>query len=68
MTAKIVNLRQARKQKSRQEKEKQAAENRVKFGRTKAERTASGAQYDLERRRLDGMQRETPATGKQDDD
>jgi uncharacterized protein DUF4169 len=38
MSAEIVNLRQARKQKQRQENEKSAEDNRRKFGRSKAER------------------------------
>ena len=40
MSAEIVNLRQARKQKQRRTKEKTAESNRQKFGRTKAEREA----------------------------
>jgi len=35
MSGKIVNLRQARKQKAREAAEKKAADNRLKFGRTK---------------------------------
>lgn len=41
MSAEIVNLRQARKQKKRTDREKQAEDNRRKFGRTKAEREAA---------------------------
>mgnify|MGYP002684892373 CR=1 FL=1 len=53
MSADIVNLRRARKERARREKEVQAAENRTKFGRTKAEREHASAVTDLERRRLD---------------
>ncbi|MTI19169.1 DUF4169 family protein [Rhodobacteraceae bacterium RKSG542] len=38
MSADIVNLRQARKNKARQDKERQAEENRRVHGRTKAEK------------------------------
>lgn len=54
MAADIVNLRRARKAKSRAAAEQLAEANRHRFGRTKAERTASDAQADLDRRRLDG--------------
>lgn len=40
MTGKIINLRQARKQKKRADKETKAQENRVKFGRTGAQKNA----------------------------
>ena len=38
MTGKIINLRQARKQKQRADKETKAQENRAKFGRTGAQK------------------------------
>ncbi len=38
MSAEIINLRQARKQRARDEKAARGAENRARFGRTKAER------------------------------
>ena len=41
MSAEIINLRQARKQKNRRDKEKTAEDNRLKFGRSKAERDAA---------------------------
>lgn len=54
MSAEIVNLRQARKQKTRKERERAAEDNRRKFGRTKAEKlTAKREREDLERR-VDG--------------
>jgi hypothetical protein len=56
--AEIVNLRQARKRRARVEKEARAAENRVQFGRTKVERERTGAQKDLNERRLDGHKRD----------
>ncbi|GHB31575.1 hypothetical protein GCM10007094_20300 [Pseudovibrio japonicus] len=54
MSATVVNLRQARKQKARDAKAQSAAENRRKFGRTKAEKSQETAQSDLEARRFDG--------------
>lgn len=36
--AKIINLRNARKQRARQEKSQLSAENRVRFGRTKGQK------------------------------
>lgn len=54
MSAEIINLRQARKQKGRRDKEKAAEDNRLKFGRTKAERDAARRnRQDLERQ-VDG--------------
>ena len=44
MSAEIVNLRRARKEKARADKERQAAENRIRFGRTKAERVVLTAE------------------------
>jgi hypothetical protein len=38
MSAEIINLRQARKQRARDDKATRAAENRSRFGRSKAER------------------------------
>ena len=53
-TAKIINLRHARKQKRRADKEEQAAVNRIKFGRSKAEKTKTDAAAKSEQRQLDG--------------
>ncbi|MCB1444853.1 MAG: DUF4169 family protein [Rhizobiaceae bacterium] len=53
MAADIVNLRQARKQKTRAEKERKAAENRAHFGRTKHEKTLTLALKDKADRTLD---------------
>ncbi len=41
MSADIINLRQARKQKQRKDKQKSAEDNRRRFGRSKAEREAA---------------------------
>ncbi len=38
MTAKVINLKQARKQRQQAEKETTAAANREKFGRSKGEK------------------------------
>lgn len=57
MTADIVNLRQARKQRARIEKDKQAAENRVKHGSSKAERRHEAATKTLETKKLEGTRR-----------
>jgi hypothetical protein len=59
MSAEIINLRMARKQKHRQDKDTAAEDNRRKFGRTKAEREAARKRReDLESHvdghRLDG--------------
>ncbi len=61
MSGKIVNLRQARKQKSREAAKEKAADNRLKFGRTKEQKAgdeAASARRDqaserLERHRLE---------------
>ena len=63
MTAEIVNLRRARKQRARQDAETQAQQNRISFGRTKAERSVTEAERDkavraLEGHRLPGEDRE----------
>lgn len=54
MTADIVNLRAARKEKARAARRAEAAQNRAKFGRSKAERTLDEAQQEQAARRLDG--------------
>lgn len=61
MTAKIVNLRKARKAKARADKERTAAENRVVHGRSKAERQREASDKDRLQRELDGAKlREKP--------
>jgi hypothetical protein len=54
VTAEIVNLRRARKQRARQDAEKTAEQNRISFGRSKAERTLTEAERDKAARTLDG--------------
>ncbi len=61
MTGNVVNLRMARKRKARAEREVKAAENRVIFGETKAQKLARKANADIDRRRLDQLQRQEPA-------
>lgn len=58
--ADIINLRNARKQKTRVEKDAQAAQNRVLFGRTKAERLKQEAEKTLADRRIDGHRKGQP--------
>jgi hypothetical protein len=58
MTAKIINLRRARKAKARAEGDKRAEANRLKFGRTKAERDTAKAQDTLAARRLAAHRRD----------
>jgi len=43
MSADVINLRQARKQKARTEKDLKAAENRAQFGRSKHEKAVTRA-------------------------
>ena len=54
MSADIVNLRQARKQKARNERETVAEDNRRKFGRTKAEKQAIEREKSGLQRHVDG--------------
>lgn len=56
--AEIVNLRQARKQKSRAAKDVQAEQNRILFGRTKAEKQQQAAEKALAARKIDGHKRQ----------
>lgn len=58
MTAEIVNLRRARKQKVRTEKEREAEANRLAFGRTKAEKQATRAEQERAARAIDSHRRE----------
>jgi hypothetical protein len=54
MSAEIINLRQARKQRARDEKAKEAAENRSRFGRSKAERALEKQSLARAEKVLDG--------------
>jgi len=58
MSADIVNLRHARKQKARALRERIAENNRLRFGRSASERRRNAAVQDLEARTLDGKRRE----------
>lgn len=58
MTADVVNLRQARKQKARTATTAEASQNRAAFGRTKAEREMTAIDKARESSRLDGHRRE----------
>lgn len=51
MSADVVNLRQARKQKARSDKDDQADKNRAAFGRTKTEKQLTQALNEQARRR-----------------
>ena len=57
MMAEVVNLQKIRKRKMRLEKDAGAASNRASFGRTKAEKQLAKAKLALEKKRLDGQQR-----------
>lgn len=63
MSADVINLRRARKQKARSERERQAEANRLRFGRSKEERQQEAATKSLEDRRLDGSRRDTGDAG-----
>ena len=54
MSAEIINLRRARKERARIEKERQAEENRRLFGLNKAERRHEAQEKDRQSRQLDG--------------
>lgn len=51
MTAELINLRRARKQRARAGKEARAAENRTAFGRGKDEKALASSIRALEERR-----------------
>jgi hypothetical protein len=58
MTADIINLRRARKEKMRGEHERAAAANRSAFGRTKAEKEKTAAEHRLADRKIDAHRRD----------
>jgi|LNFM01.1.fsa_nt_gb hypothetical protein len=69
MTADIVNLRQARKQKLRAEKATKASENRSLFGRSRAQRDHEDATRTLQEKALSLHRRgDHPASGPKSDD
>ncbi|MDO6729468.1 DUF4169 family protein [Marinovum sp. 2_MG-2023] len=67
MAAKIINLRQARKQKSRSNDMAQASENAVKFGMSKAQKHHDDLQIRLQEKHLDHAKREMPPSSDDDD-
>ncbi len=68
MSATVVNLRQARKQKAKDAKAQSAAENRRKFGRTKAEKSQETAEADIQARRFDGHKLSSTSSPTQTDE
>jgi hypothetical protein len=58
MTAEIVNLRRARKDKVRGEREKKAADNRLAYGRSKHEKASAKAERERAGKTIDGHRRE----------
>jgi hypothetical protein len=64
MTADIINLRQARKQKARADKDIQASENRAKFGRSKVERQREATESARVQKLFDGHKVEPDDTSK----
>lgn len=58
MTADLINLRRARKNKTRDEAEKQAEQNRAKFGRSKSEKIISKFETSKLKNELNGKKRE----------
>ncbi len=57
----VVNLNQFRKQRARAASAKKAGENRVRFGRAKDEKTRQVAEFERDRRDLDGKQLDKPS-------
>ncbi|MFN4283325.1 MAG: DUF4169 family protein [Alphaproteobacteria bacterium] len=57
----VVNLNQFRKQRARAASAKKADENRVRFGRAKDEKTRQVAEFERDRRDLDGKQLDKPS-------
>ncbi|HRJ68351.1 MAG TPA: DUF4169 family protein [Beijerinckiaceae bacterium] len=58
MSAEIINLRRARKQRLRTEQEARANENRIRFGLPKADRERLKQERDRQATRLEGHKRE----------
>jgi Domain of unknown function (DUF4169) len=58
MSADLINLRQARKNKTRSEAEKKAEQNRAKFGRSKSEKIIGKFETSKLKNELDGKKRE----------
>ena len=58
MSADLINLRRARKNKEREESIELAEQNRAKFGRSKAEKTISKFEVSRLNKQLDGKKRD----------
>ena len=58
MTAEVINLRRARKNKGRDEAAQLAEQNRVKFGQTKTEKTITNFEIAKQKTELDGKKRD----------
>jgi hypothetical protein len=61
VSAEIINLRQARKQRAREDKAARAAGNRARFGRSKAEREREEQAQTRAQQALDGHLRAPPS-------
>ncbi len=59
MSAEIVNLRRARKERARAEKELKAAENRRRHGRSRAERLRDEREAERQRRTIEAARIES---------
>lgn len=68
MSAEIINLRMARKQKNRQDKDKAAEDNRRKFGRSKAERDAARQRRENLVTKIEGLRLEGVKPSDEDHD
>lgn len=66
MSAEIINLRMARKQKKRQAEDKTSETNRRLHGRSKAEREAARRRREDLQTHVDGHRLETPDTSGDD--
>jgi Domain of unknown function (DUF4169) len=58
VSADLINLRLARKNKQREAAEKQAEQNRAKFGRSKVEKNISNFEASKLNNELDGKKRD----------
>jgi len=58
VSADVINLRRARKNKTRDEAEKQAEQNRAKFGRGKVEKVLTKFESEKLKSSLDGKKRD----------
>lgn len=60
MSADLINLNRARKEKAKRDRLAEAEANRVKFGRTKAEKLKDKAEAERATRTLEGHRRDAP--------